>query len=131
MSEQDVRTMRSAYEAFNRGDIPAVLTAFDPRIEWTEPGGGRAARGIFHGPQSVASEVFSTVPQNFDEFRADIDQAIDADEHVVIIGRFHGQGKGGQQLDAPFAHVWRMRNGKAVGMHNYVDAVAWAKGWGG
>jgi uncharacterized protein len=30
MSEQDVSTMRNAYEAFNRADIPAVLEAFDP-----------------------------------------------------------------------------------------------------
>jgi ketosteroid isomerase-like protein len=123
--------MRSAYEAFNRGDIPAVLAAFDPQIEWNEPGGGRAPRGTFHSAQSVAAEVFSTVPQNFDEFRADVEQAIDAGDHVVVVGRFQGKGKGGQQLDAPYAHVWRMRNGKAVSFQNHVDAAAWAKGWGG
>ena len=39
VSQQDVTTMRSAYEAFNRGDIPGALSAFDPQIEWQEPGG--------------------------------------------------------------------------------------------
>ena len=47
MSEQDVSTMRNAYEAFNRADIPAVLEAFDPQIEWHEPGGGSAPQGTF------------------------------------------------------------------------------------
>src|ERR687888_2801498 len=108
MAQQDVITMRSAYEAFNRGDIPAVLTAFDPQIEWNEPGGGRAPRGVFHGAQRVADEVFSTVPERFDEFRVDIEQAIDAGDYVVMVGRFQGKGKGEQQLDAPYAHVWRM-----------------------
>jgi len=131
VSQQDVSTMRSAYEAFNRGDIPAVLTAFDPQIEWNEPGGGRAPQGLFRGAQSVANDVFSAVPQNFEEFRVGIDQAIDAGEYVVIVGRFRGRAKDGQQLDAPYAHVWRMRSGKAVSMHNHVDAAAWAKGWGG
>ncbi len=70
MSQQDVSTMRAAYEAFNRGDIPAVLAAFDPAIEWHEPGGGRAPRGTFRGAESVARDVFAAVPANFDEFRA-------------------------------------------------------------
>jgi ketosteroid isomerase-like protein len=63
MSEQDVSTMRNAYEAFNRADIPAVLEAFDPQIEWHEPGGGRAPQGTFSGAESVANDVFATVPE--------------------------------------------------------------------
>ena len=131
MSQQDVETMRGAYEAFNRGDIPGVLAVFDPQIEWHEPGGGRAPRGSFRGPQSVADEVFATVPRNFDEFRAEAEQFIDAGEHLVVTGRFRGRAKGGQELDAPFAHVWTMRNGRAARFQNYVDQPRWAKGWGG
>ena len=38
MSQQDVETVRSAYDAFNRKDIPAVLALYDPQIEWIEAG---------------------------------------------------------------------------------------------
>jgi uncharacterized protein len=131
MSQQDVETMRGAYEAFNRSDIPAVLNVFDPNIEWHEPGGGRAPHGTFHGSQNVAQDVFSTIPQNFDEFRADPEQFIDAGDHVVVGGHFHGRGKSGQDLDVPYVHVWLMRNGKPVGFHNYVEAGPWATAWGG
>lgn len=131
MSQQDVATVRGAYEAFNRGDIPAVLTALDPQIEWHEPGGGRAPQGTFRGPQSVANDVFSAVPQHFDEFRAEPDQFIDAGDHVVVTGRFRGRTKSGQALDASFAHVYAMRNGKAASFRNYVDAPTWAKGLSG
>jgi uncharacterized protein len=131
MSQQDVQTIRRAYEAFNRGDIPAVLDAFDPRIEWVEPGGGRAPAGTFHGAQSVADDVFATVPRNFDEFRAEPEQFIDAAEHVVVVGRFRGKAKGGATFDAPFVHAFRMRNGKAVGFQHYVDVTRWATAWGG
>ena len=131
MAQQDVETMRQAYDAFNRGDIPAVLAAFDQDIEWHEPGGGQAMRGTFRGAQSVANDVFATVPATFETFQVTPDQFIDAGEHVVVVGRFRGRSKAGRDLDAPFAHVWTMRNGKAVRHYNHPEAAAWAQGWGG
>jgi len=131
VSQQDVTTMRGAYDAFNRADIPGVLAAFDPQIEWVEPGGGNAPQGTFHGAESVGNDVFATVPANFDEFQAQPDQFIDAGDHVVVVGRFRGRSKSGQQFDLPFAHVWAMRGGKATRFHNYLQADAWAKAWGG
>ena len=129
MSEQDVSTMRTAYEAFNRADIPAVLEAFDPQIEWHEPGGGRAPQGTFSGSESVANDVFARVPENFDEFEAQPDAFIDAGEHLVVVGNFRAKSKAGRQMQARYAHVWRMRDGKAVSFHNHVEATPWAEGW--
>jgi ketosteroid isomerase-like protein len=130
MSQQDIETVRDGYDAFNRKDLSAVLALYDPQIEWIEAGGGRAPAGTFRGPQSVASEVFAKVPQNFDDFRADPEQFIDAGEHVVVVGRFRGKARSGATLDAPFVHVYRMRNGKSVHFQNYVDAASWANAWG-
>jgi ketosteroid isomerase-like protein len=130
MSQQDVETVRRGYDAFNRKDIAAVLDLYDPQIEWIEGGGGRSPAGTFRGPQSVANEVFATVPQNFDEFRADPERFIDAGEHVVVVGRFSGRARSGATLDAPFVHVHRLRNGKTVHFQNYVDATRWASAWG-
>src|ERR671932_1611712 len=123
--------MRSAYDAFNGGEIPGALAAFDQQIEWNEPGGGRAPRGTFRGPQSVANDVFSTVPQNFEQFEAQAEQFIDAADRLVVTGHFRGRTKAGQQVDVPFAHVWTMRDGKAASFQNYVDAPSWTKAWGG
>jgi ketosteroid isomerase-like protein len=131
MSQQDVDTLRRAYEAFNRGDVPAVLQVFDAQMEWHEPGGGRAPRGTFRGPQSVGDDVFATVPQNFEEFQATPEQFIDAGEHVVVVGRFRGRSKSGQQMDLPFVHVFGMRSGRATSFHNYPEAAPWARAWGG
>ncbi|MBV9165117.1 MAG: nuclear transport factor 2 family protein [Solirubrobacterales bacterium] len=132
MASADVQILRDAYDAFNRGDIPAVLEAMDSDIEWNEPGGGRAPAGSFRGTQSVANDVFATVPENFDEFSARPDRYFEAfNDHVIVVGEFHAKPKGGGAMTAPFAHVWQMRNGKASRFHNYVDAAAWGPGWGG
>jgi ketosteroid isomerase-like protein len=109
-----------------------VLDVMDADIEWHEPGGGRAPGGTFHGPQSVQSDVFATVPENFDDFSAEPSAAFEAfGDYVVIVGQFRGKPKGGGDMTAAFAHVWHMRGGKAARFHNYVDAAAWAPGWGG
>jgi uncharacterized protein len=129
MSQDDVQVIRDAYDAFNRGDIPAVLTAMDQQIEWIEPGGGRAPSGTFRGPDSVANDVFATVPQNFEQFSAQPDQFIDAGAHVVVTGRFDGTAKSGKELHTPFVHVWKMRGGQALHFQNFVDAAEWAEGW--
>ncbi len=129
MSQQDVDTVRGAYEAFNRGDIPAVLETFDPDIEWVEPGGGNAPSGTFRGPDSVAQDVFGAIGANFDEFSADADEFKDEGDRVVVTGRVHGNAKGGATLDAAFEHDFGMRDGKTARFENNVDREAWAQGW--
>lgn len=69
LSQQNFATVRSGYDAFTRKDIPAVLEFYDPQIEWIEAGGGRSPAVRFHGPESVANDVFAAVPRNFDDFR--------------------------------------------------------------
>ena len=34
MSQENVDIIRRGYEAFNRGDLEAILATLDPRIEW-------------------------------------------------------------------------------------------------
>ena len=129
MSEQDVATVRGAYESFNQGDIPAVLETYDEGIEWIEPGGGSAPSGTFTGPDSVAQDVFATVPENFDEFAAEIDELSEDGDTVVAKGRFTGKNKSGAVLDAPFEHRNTMSDGKLIRFENKVDQDAWAAGW--
>ena len=131
MSQQDVQTIREGYEAFNRQDMTNVLERFDPKIEWIEPGGGRAPAGTYSGSQAVAEKVFGLVPEHFEELRPEPEQFIDAGEHVAVVGRFRGRSKSGAALDAPFVHVWKMQNGKAVRFYNHVEQSAWTRAWGG
>ena len=132
MASADVQTLRDAYEAFNRGDIPAVLEAMDSDVEWNEPGGGRAPGGTFRGSQSVAEDIFATIPENFDEFSARPDRFFEAfGDCVIVMGEFRAKPKAGGEMTAAFAHVWQMRDGKAARFHNYVDAAAWGPGWRG
>jgi ketosteroid isomerase-like protein len=129
MSEQDVATVRGAYENFNQGNIPGVLASYHEEIEWIEPGGGSAPAGTFNGPGNIAEQVFSKVPETFDDFSVEIDDVEDQGDTVVVKGRFKGKSKSGAELDASFEHVNEMKDGKVVRFENKVDAEAWAAGW--
>lgn len=129
MSEQDVETIRGGYEAFNSGNPQGVLERLDPEVEWIEPGGGNAPSGTFNGPQAVGEDVFSAVPQYFDELRATPENYDDQGDRIVVTGRFEGRAKSGAELDAPFEHVYDMKDGKIARLENNVDREAWAAAW--
>jgi ketosteroid isomerase-like protein len=129
MSEQDVETIRGGYDAFNSGNPGGVLERLDADVEWIEPGGGNAPSGTFRGPQSVGDDVFSAVPQYFDEFSAEPENYDDQGDTIVVTGRFKGKAKRGAELDAAFEHVYEMKDGKIVRLENKVDQDAWTAAW--
>ena len=129
MSEQDVETIRGAYGEFNSGNPGGVLERLDPEVAWTEPGGGNSPSGTFNGPQSVGEDVFSVIPQNFDEFSAEPDNYDDQGDTIVVTGRFNGKAKNGQELDAGFEHVFVMKDGKVSQFENKVDQEPWTAAW--
>ena len=129
MSEQNVDTVRGGYDAFNSGNPGGVLERLDPEVDWTEPGGGNSPSGTFHGPQSVGDDVFSAIPQNFDEFSAEPDNFDDQGERIVVTGRFRGKAKSGAELDAAFEHTYEMKEGKIARLENKVDQEAWTAAW--
>jgi len=97
MSAESVAVVRGIYENFGKGDIPAVLAAMAPDIEWVE--GSQEFlphRGTHRGPQQVAAAVFGMVVDRFDEFAVVPEHFYDAGDAVVVEeGRATGKTKAG------------------------------------
>jgi ketosteroid isomerase-like protein len=129
MSQENVDLVRGGYDDFNSGNIEALTARFDAGIEWNEPGGGNAPSGTFRGPDSVANDVFASVPENFEEFSCTVDDARDEGDTVVVTAHFKGTSKSGVELDTQAEHVWEIRDGKIARFANKVDQEAWAKAW--
>jgi uncharacterized protein len=129
MSEQDVETVRGAYTEFNSGNPQGVLDVLVEDVEWIEPGGGNAPSGTFNSPQSVGDDVFSAIPQYFDEFTAEPENFDDQGDRVVVTGRFKGKAKSGADLDAAFEHPFDIRDGKIARFENKADQEAWTAAW--
>ena len=82
--------------------------------------------GTHHGPDAVLKEVIEPASEKFEAFHVQCDQFLDAGDHVVVTGHFQGRGKEkGIELNAPFAHVWKLYGNKAVRFQGYTDTANW------
>lgn len=114
---------RDLYQAFGRGDIPAVLGALTPGCEWTEAAGGPYG-GVYIGPDAVLEGVFQKLGGEWDGFAAVPHEFVADGDRVVVLGDYSATYKQtGKSFTAPFAHVWKFNEGKVVSFQQYVDTV--------
>lgn len=123
MSNQNLDGVQGVYDAFAKGDIPAVLGFLASDIEWTEAEGFPYG-GTYNGPNAVLEGVFMRLGTEWDGFAAVPDEFIDAGDTVVVLGKYSGKYKAtGKSFQANFAHVWKLREGKAIKFLQYTDTL--------
>ncbi len=115
--------IQSLYDAFARGDMPTALALMDPEIEWTEADGFPYA-GTYRGPEAVLNGVFMKLGTEWEGYQAVPDELIDGGDSVVGLGHYSGTYKTtGKSFRAPFAHAWKVRDGKIIRFVQYTDTV--------
>jgi ketosteroid isomerase-like protein len=123
VAQSNVDLIRGIYEAFGRGDVPAVLATLHPEVDWNETEGFPYA-GKYVGPDAVLNGVIMRLGTEWDPFRAPPDELLDAGDKVVALGWYSGTYKRtGKSFRARFAHVWTVRDGKVVHFQQYADTA--------
>lgn len=113
MSQENVQLVMRCFELFSRGEMEAMLQWIDPAIETIEgvelPG---ATRYVGHAGLAMAYEHWAS---QWDDFRMDVEDMIDAGNEVVMVTRHHGRGRAsGAAVQAVVAYVWTLDDGKVV-----------------
>jgi ketosteroid isomerase-like protein len=109
------------YAAFAKGDVPAVLGALDPQVEWRDADGFPNG-GTYVGPDAVLNGVFMPLVADWDGFSVTPDEFVASGERVVTLGHYTGTNKKtGKSLLVPFAHAWRLKDGKVTHFQQYTD----------
>lgn len=126
MSEAvNLETIQSAYAAFGRGDMPALLALIDANVEWVNPGPREVPwAGSFRGHDGVVT-FFSAIGASL-EFEAFEPQAFFANgDRVVVLGSEKARVKStGKTFDNPWAHAFTLASGKVIKFHEYSDSAA-------
>lgn len=124
--------VKTIYDAFGKGDVPAVLGSFDPEIQWREAENFLYAdRNPYVGPHAVAGGVFQRIVADVENFSVLPQHFVEGGDIVVVEGRYRGKMKAtGKPVDAQFAHVWQLRDGKIVRFQQYTDTWQWAQAAG-
>ena len=129
MSRQDVALIRNLYEAFAKGDVPAVLAAMSPDIVWNEAENYPYADGNpYRGPEAILAGVFARIGSEWDGFAAVPEEYIDGGDAIVVLGRYRGTYRAsGRSMDAQMVHIWRLADGRITRFDQRVDTLQSAR----
>jgi uncharacterized protein len=119
----NVDLIRNLYQAFAQGDVSTVLGAMDADIEWTEAEGFPYG-GTYRGAQAIVENVFMKLATEWDDYRVEPNEFLDAGDKIVALGNYSGAYKAtGRSMSVPFAHVWSVSDGKVVKFVQYTDTL--------
>jgi ketosteroid isomerase-like protein len=122
MDMSDAATLvQSAYDAFGRGDVPAVLGTLSDRVEW-DVSAILPQGGSWRGREGVG-EFFAGLGSHWADLRIEVDELVDGGATVAAIG--HGAGRLREHGDAAagykFVHVFDVDGGQIVRFREWGD----------
>src|SRR5215216_2063999 len=113
MSQENVEIALAAVDAWNRGDREAWMALWDEEAEFY-PLRAQLEGESYRGHDGLA-RFLGEMAEDWEEVRFEIDEARDAGEQVVGIGRFRARGRAsGVDLNVPLGVVPRVQRGKIV-----------------
>ncbi|MGZ9115235.1 MAG: nuclear transport factor 2 family protein [Brevundimonas sp.] len=119
--------VESLYRAFAAGDGPGIASVLDTNLIWVEAENGPYAdRNPYVGPAAVFEGIFGRMGAAFTGFAATPNVFLPSGDRVVVLGRYTGRNNAtGESLDAQFAHVFTVSNGKVTAFQQYTDTAQW------
>ena len=123
MSERNVEAFKRGIEAYNRGDVEALLDELDPRVEWRPSlpvllGGERTVYRGHDGIREMLRELDEVLPER----RLDFSDIRERDDRLVATGRLRTRGRGsGAVTESRFGWVADFKDGKACRIRTYLD----------
>ena len=129
MSERtNTDVLQQGYEAFGRGDIPAVLDLLTDDVEWTQQGPSVIPfAGTRHGREGVA-EYFSLLDENLEFEQFEPREFVAQGDTVVVVGFERSVIKAtGHTIETEWAHVHTLRDGKIAKGRLFEDTGAYVE----
>ena len=119
--DEDVKTLRGAYESLNTGDIEGAMAVLDEDAEWCEHSDLPEA-GLYRGRDSIRGFLESFL-ESWDDFSQETEDVLAGEGCVLILLRSRARGKGsGIAVEARYAHLWTMEDGRGTRVDAYFDS---------
>ena len=122
----NVSLLKNLYDAFGRGDIPAVLGVMSTDIRWyqAENNPYRPSGEAWVGPDAVMNNLFMKLGAEWDGFAVHPTSFHSAGGSVIVEARYSGTYKPtGKSMNAQVCHVWDVKDGKVTRFQQYVDTA--------
>jgi ketosteroid isomerase-like protein len=113
MSQENVELVRSAFAAWNRGDLDAWLDHWDEQAQ-IYPLRAQLEGRAYNGHEGLR-RFLADMAEDWEGLRFEMDEIREADEQIVGSGRFQARGRvSGIELDVPLGVIGVVRKGKLV-----------------
>ena len=120
MSQENVESLRRAFEAYNRGDVDAAVADIHPHCEYVPSGALPGVRDVVRGPEGYKRTI-AWLRDAFDRAHIDV-ELTDAGDQVLAWLTARGRGKqSGVETAWEFWQVWTYRDGRAVSGRGFTD----------
>ncbi len=120
--------LRSAYEAFGRGDMDGVLANCADDIVFHNPGRSQSA-GDYKGREGFMALISKVMALSGGTFREELTDALANDRHGVALA-LHTLERDGKKYEYHTVHVWRLANGKFTEFFEHPgDPIAFEEAW--
>ena len=114
-------TIKELYRTFREKDYPGFLTICDPELEWIQNEGFPGGK-TYYGATNVVEGVFKSFNHEWQDWRFDIEEYLDAGKTIIVIGSYTGQHRTSHKaLRAPAAHVYDLEHGKIRRFRQFTD----------
>ena len=118
-----VSLVQDLYDAFGRKDEERLRAILHPEVEWIQcagfPGGGHR-----RSADEVVEKVLRGLNTEWKGFQVRIDEYLDAGDAVVVLGHYAGtHSRSGKAMEAIFAHVYEVADGRIVRFRQITDTV--------
>jgi uncharacterized protein len=116
-AQANAALVKSAYDAFSRGDTQSVFAVFADNILWHVPGRGPLS-GDYRGHSEVRRFFEHFMGLSEGTFRIQIDQILAARDRVVVLCT-ESASRAGRSWSSPQVHVWTVKDGRATAFWEY------------
>lgn len=127
-SSSNVDLVKEFYLQFKNQDKRSYMDLIDDNVEWVTmecmPNGGK-----YIGKPDVFENYFPAMLSNFKDFHAIADEFLDmGNDSVLVLGSYSVKPKENtQDIEIPFAHIYKIRNNKIHRFRQYTDTAKFHK----
>jgi uncharacterized protein len=119
MSQKNVEVVRVFTEAFNAGDIDAVVACCNPNVEFHSTFAA-VGGGVYHGHEGIRRWYLDLQEIWGEKLRSDLETLFDVGESMLVFTVLRGRGQqSGVDVELPAAMVVRLRDGFLVNLMGY------------
>ena len=124
-ANQALAVVQDCYEAFGRGDLPAILELVADEVDWKFCGPKRLPySGLYRTRQEVA-QWFASIPAVDDVLAFEPREFIAAGEHLTVLGWERTSAKPeGKVFETEWVHVFTVHDGRIVRFWGMYDNEA-------